>query len=309
MNQSDHFDTRPFGQKTLCKVGRIHKLTALGLATILTAMGIPSAYAELPALNKKPWLGFFAVLKNRNFEITIDGQGEMRISPHTKDGKIFGAYLAFPISMGVEAVLPDGKTQALSILPDTLESTDPATDKLEKTIIRGKVTGGAAFEATIEEARGAISIGGRVTDPGTATTNPLRFHVRTTIPYFYGGVDKDTPQKKKDFEATIKDDYIETKFTDGKRHKQLFVPPVDAGSPEMTGPGIASAEIGLSLFQSRKFLLSASDNSAMKLANANQAPTESGTHERPLYEGIVITWAADPAKDPQGKARLAIQVK
>lgn len=47
----------------------------------------------------------------------------------------------------------------------------------------------------------------------------------------------------------------------------------------------------------------------MKFANANQAPTETGTRARPLYEGIVITWTADPAKDPQGRARLAIQIK
>lgn len=310
MTPSTHFDPRMFEQRTLPEGGRNPKLVSLAFASVLTAsMGLPFASAELPVLTEKPWLGNFAVLKNRNFEVTIDGQGEMRLSPHTKDGNIFSAYLAFPISMGIEAVLPDGKTQPFSILPETLESNDPATDKLEKTVIRGKVSGGATFEATLEEARGILSIGGRVTNPGTTTTNPLRFHVRTTIPYFYGGVEKDTPAKKAEFEATVKDDYVEAKFTDGKRHKQLFVPPVNAASPEMNGPGIANAEIGISLLQGRKFLLSASGNSSMKFANANQAPTESGTHERPLYEGLIITWAADVAKDPQGKARLTVQAK
>lgn len=285
-------------------------LPRLGVAILLFALtGIQSATAELPALTKKPWMGHFAVFKNRNYEITISNQGEMRLSPHTKDGEIFGAYLAFPISIGIEEILPDGRIHWLGILPESLESADPATDKLEKAVIRGKVTGGAAFEATIEEARGIISIGGRVTDPGTATKNPLRFHVLTTIPYFYGGVEKDTPEKLKEFEATIKNDYVETKTTDGKRHKESFITPVNAGSPEITGPGIASAEIELALFQTRKLLLAASENSLMKFANANQAPTATGTRERALYEGIIITWTADPAKDPHGRARLAIQVK
>jgi hypothetical protein len=169
--------------------------------------------------------------------------------------------------------------------------------------------GGAAFEATIEGARGIFSIGGRATDPGTAMKNPLRFHVLMRIPYFYGGVEKDSPEKLKEFEATIKNDYVETKSIEGKRHKESFTTPVNAGSTEITGPGIATAEIGLSLFQARKLLMTASENSSMKFANANQAPTETGTRARPLYEGIVITWTADPAKDPQGRARLAIQIK
>ena len=197
MNQSNHLDFRLFTPK---------RIPRLALATLLTALtGIQSVSAELPALNKQPWMGYFAVFKNRNYEITINNQGEMRLSPHTKEGEVFGAYLAFPISIGIEEIMPDGKIQWLSILPESLESTDPATDKLEKAVIRGKVTGGAAFEATIEGARGIFSIGGRVTDPGTATKNPLRFHVLTTIPYFSGGVEKDTPAKRKDYEATIKD--------------------------------------------------------------------------------------------------------
>ena len=110
-------------------------------------------------------------------------------------------------------------------------------------------------------------------------------------------------------DTVVKDDYVETKTTLGKRHKESFITPVNAGSTEITGPGIATAEIGLSLFQTRKLLLAASENSSMKFANANQAPTETGALERPLYEGIIITWTADPAEDPQGRARLAIQVK
>lgn len=285
-------------------------LSCLGAALLLTPLTwLQPAAAELPSLSKKPWMGFFGVLKTRNYEFTIGSQGEIRLSPHNKDGEILGEYLAFPIALGIEEILPDGRVHWLNLIPESLESTDPATEKFEKTVIRGKVVGGAAFEATIAEARGIVSIGGRVTDPGTTTKNPLRFHVRTTVPYFYGGREKDTPEKLKDFEATIKDDYVETKSIQGKRRKELFTTPVNAGSAEFTGPGIATAEIGLSLLQSKKLLLAASENSSLKFANANQAPTETGARERPLYEGAVITWTADPAKDPQGRARLAIQVK
>lgn len=291
-------------------MGRDSRLPAIGIAAVLVScMGIQSAAAELPALTEKPWFGFFCVSKNRAYQITVSSQGEIRLSPNNEKGEILSSYIDIPISLGIEEILPDGRFKSLKILPETLESTDPATDKLKKAVIRGKVTGGAAFEATIEEWRGAISIGGRVTDPGTETKNPLRFHIVTTIPYYSGGIEKDTPAKRKAYEATVKSDYVETKWTDGKRHKEMFVTAVDAGSPQINGPGIASTEIGIALFQTRKILLSASANSSMKFANANSAPTEAGTHVRPLYEGIIITWTADQKKDPKGLARLALQIK
>ncbi len=290
--------------------GRSFKLPAIGVAALLAScMGIQSATAGLPALTEKPWLGYFCVAKNRAYELTVTSQGEIRLLPHNDKGQVLSSYIDIPISVGIEEILPDGKFRSLKILPETLESTDPATDKLKKAVIRGKVTGGAAFEASIEESRGAISIGGRVTDPGTETKNPLRFHVVSTIPYYSGGIKKDTPEKRMAYEATVKSDYVETKWTDGKRHKEMFVTAVDASSPEINGPGIASAEIGIALFQTRKFLLSASSNSAMRFANANSAPTEAGTHVRPLYEGIIMTWTADQKKDPNGLARLVLQIK
>jgi hypothetical protein len=289
---------------------RIFKLRAIGLAAMLgSCLGLQTVNAGLPTLTEKPWLGIFGVFKNRHYEITINAQGEIRLSPHNEKGDILSSYLNVPISMGIEEVLPDGRLQLLKILPESLESTDSPTDKLKKTVIRGKVAGGAAFEASIEEARGAISIGGRVTDPGTETKNPLRFCVVTTIPYYSGGIEKDTPAKRMAYEATVNSDYLETKWTDGKRNKRMFVTAVDASSPEVNGPGIASAEIGIALFQGRKLLLSAATNSSMRFANANPAPTSAGTHVRPLYEGITITWTADQKKDPKGLARQMIQIK
>lgn len=322
MKRPDHLDchsspgmlsspnlVRPLGQSLLRFVKRHHKIQTLGLTTLLTAfMGMPCS-AELPALMEKPWMGQFAVFKNRKYQITVSNQGEIRLAPLGKDGEVIGAYITIPIKFGLEETLPNGKTRLLNILPESLESSDPATDSLEKTIIRGKVTGGAAFEATLEEARGIVTIGGRVTDPGPTKKNPLGFSVLTTIPYFFGHVDKETPAQLKEFETKIKDDYIQVKWTNGKRNKEMFTSTVDAGSPEMNGPGISSAEIGITPFQGKKFLLSASDNSSMRTANSRRATSKTDKAGAPLYEGLLISWTADASKDPQGRARISFQVK
>jgi hypothetical protein len=301
MKPSDRFES-------ISSVPRM--LPRLRVVALLTALiGIQSAAAELPALMERDWLGQFAVFKNRDYQFTISSHGEIRIAPYPKDGNTTVGYIVIPIHIGIVGISPDGTNQWFSIQPETLESTDPATNKLKKAVFRGKVTGGAAFEATVEEARGIIFISGRVTAPGTATKNPLRFQVLTKIPYFYGHVEKDTREKKQAFEAKIKSDNVVMKFINGKRHKEWFITPVDAGSPEINAPGIASAEFDIKPLRGRKFLLSASENTPMSFANANRAPNESGTPERPLYEGLHIFWTADPAKDPQGSARVSFQMK
>ena len=296
--------------RTISNRPEILRLLPLVAATLLTPLtGIQTACAELPALTEKPWSDQFAVFKNRNYQLSISKNGEIRLAPLNKKGEMIGDYIVIPIQIGLEETLPGGRTRLLGILPETLESSDPATDKLKNTVIRGKVTGGAAFEATIEESRGIVSIGGRVTDPGTTTRNPLGFSVFTRIPYFFGHVEKDTPAKLKEFEESIKNDYIQMKWINGKRHKELLTASVDAGSPEMSGPGIASAELGLTAFQKNTFLMSASENTSLRIANARSPANRSTKTGSPLYEGLLIHWTADAAKDPRGRARLAFEVK
>ncbi len=285
------------------------RFPALGLAALMLAStGIQPLSAELPMLTEKPWLGYFAAIKTRNYQFGISSKGGLNFSPIDKDGEKSGAYLSIPMVIGLEERLPNGKTRMLDILPESLESSDPATDQLKKVVFRGQVTGGATFEATIEQSRDIVSIGGRVTDPGP-TTNPLAFSVITRIPYFSGHMKKDTPAQLKAFEERIKNDYIEVKFSDRKQCKKKLFDTVDASSPEMNGPGIVSAELGLYPFKNRKFYLSASANSIMKLENSRSAKGKSGAMGAPLYEGVVFSWSADPAKDPRGEARISYIVK
>ena len=54
------------------------------------------------------------------------------------------------------------------------------------------------------------------------------------------------------------------------------------------------------VYKGKKFLISASPNSTLTLANAKAAP---------LHEGFTIQWLADTTKDPEGKARISFEVK
>lgn len=90
------------------------------------------------------------------------------------------------------------------------------------------------------------------------------------------------------------------KWTDGKSKKQALDRPVDAKAEEINGPGIAAAELDVSVFGNRKFKFEATPNSSMAMGNTQKAP---------LYEGFLIRWSADTAKDPSNKARLNFTFK
>lgn len=272
-----------------------------GFASLLvSAASIQTAAAQLPFLDESPWLGYFGVFENNRFQFTFAAQGKVSIIPLDEKGKPVSGIMTIPLIYGIEEVLPDGRTQMKKIDPASLESTDKATDKFQKAVIRGKVTGDATFEATFEVDHGMISIGGHVTDPGKLTKNPLRFAVRVKLPNAYSKVKKEEKKDLKAFEKKIKSDRIDLKWTDGKRLKKSFDESVDVTTKEINGPGISNAEVEIGAYKDRKFDFTASENSSMRLWNDKPGP---------LHEGFWITWQADAVKDPQGKARFSIQVK
>lgn len=272
--------------------------TFLASAIIAGLIGIHESSAELPMLDKQPWIGYYAVFANKNYNFGVTPQVNIEISPMRDKKNPVGQKLAIRVDAGIEEILPDGNVVMKKINVDTLESEQPATDELGKASIRGKVTGDAEFELNLEQARGIIFIGGRVLNPGTLTKNPLRFAVRVTIPNAYP--EEEDSKTDKAFLKKIKDDLLEVKWTDGKRAKQNFEKDVDASSKELNGPGITSAEITIGCYKGKRLTFTAAPNSSITLRNPQP---------RPLHEGFVISWVADTAKDPEGKARLAIEVK
>jgi hypothetical protein len=289
-----------------------HRPVLAGFVASVLFAAIQPADAQLPSLDKAPWLGHFAAFKNKKFQIGITGLGKMTLLPMGDKDAPMGQSLSVPIHFGIEEVLPDGKAALKAIKPETLESAQPANDDFETLVIRGKVTGDASFEVTIEQKRGVISIGGRVVDPGTLTKNPLRFAVRARFPTAYptrkGNDKKDDKDRKDDKDKKVdkvllkqlKDDRIDLKWTDGKRVKQTFEEEVIASSKEINGPGISAAAIEIGAYKGKKFLFIASENSAMTLSNEKEGP---------LHLGFTVNWSADATKDTEGKARLSFEVK
>lgn len=258
------------------------------------------ASAQLPALDHKPWLGHYAAVEHKRFNLGVTAQGKITLIPMGKSGKPVSQDLAIPILVGIEEMQPNGQYSLKAIQPATLESSSPATDKLENAVIRGKVTGDASFEVTLEQERGVISVGGRMLDPGKLKA-PSRFVVRVRFPSAYPHVrklrDKDD---EKAFQKKVEDDQIDLRWTDGKRKKQALDETVDASSKEINGPGIAVAEVEISSYQRRKVLLTSSENSHLSLWNGGSAP---------LHEGFTFVWTPEAAKDPEGKARLTLEFK
>jgi hypothetical protein len=271
------------------------------LFAVFSLAGVRQASADLPALDKQPWFGHFAVYDGKRFQIGMTSRGGITLYvKNEKDAPMKHNY-EIKITIDVEETLPDGKTSIKRLKPESLESAEPASADFEKAVIRGKVTGDAAFELTLEQNRGVISFGGRIPDPGTLTKNPVRFVVSTRIPNIYSKDKKESKKEKKAFEKKMKGDRIEVKWTDGKRMKQNFEKTMDAAAlKELNGPGIAGAEIEMVGYKERKLLFLASPNSSMKVSNEKGGA---------LHEGFTLTWGPDAAKDPEGKARLSLQVK
>lgn len=276
------------------------RLFALGLAILAS----PMAQAQLPALKKEPWLGFFAAYEDRRYTLGITADGQLKLTPLNDKGVAFGPNSVLTIQVGIEEVLPDGTAEMKVLKPETLKSEQAPTEKFERLVIQGQVSAEAVFEAVIEEKSGIISIGGRVLDKGKFTKNPIRFAVRAKMPNLHPTVNdewvKSDPKKAAAFFKRIEDDTLQLTRIDGKRLVQKFDKPVDTASADVSGSGISRIEITMNNFTNRKFLFNASENSRMTLSNTNAAP---------LYRGFAMNWTPDVEKDKDGKARFSFMVK
>jgi hypothetical protein len=284
----------------------LHPLRTIAVAAMLPFIqDIPPASAELPMM-EQPWLGYFAVAEERSFRFLISAQGSFEIIVLTKDG----SEIALPLALQflAQETLPDGSVRDLLMKPDTLESADPATAKLKKTVFRSKLTdqatGQPTIEVTLEIASGTILANARITDKGAFDKNPLRPVIRAVFPVFYvneNSVKAEWDKKQiKEFEKRIGRDSVTLKRLDGKRVKLGCVDKTDPKTKDVNGTGSSSAEVEISDYQNRKIEFLAAPNSSLTLAYT--APV-------PLHNGFYLQWSADPAKDPEGKAKLAISIK
>ncbi|MEO0017117.1 MAG: hypothetical protein RLZZ522_400 [Verrucomicrobiota bacterium] len=270
------------------------------VALVTLALGGGSALAELPSLGVRPWMGYFLGTKTRDFSFGLTSQGAGVIIPMGKGDKEVAMKLRVPVTFLIEEVLPDGRTIVKKILPETLESNDSATAKPSKTRIRGKVTGGASFEAFFEVERGIIAIGGRLLEPGTLTKNPLRFGVRATFPESYPSTKESTKEAAKALTKKLEGDRYGVLWTDGKRAKFNGADKIKADPKKGNGPGIARLEVEVAAYQGKAFEFTASAQSNITLSTRLA---------QPLGKGLVVNWYPDPAADPEAKARLKFTVK
>jgi hypothetical protein len=268
-------------------------------AAFISLTGVQDSKAQLPNLSEQPWIGYFVGYENARYRFGVSGVGKLLLTPMIGRNQPISPFLAVDIQVGILETLPDGKTVMKQIKVDSLESSEKPTDELEKIVLRAKVTGDAAFETTIEQVRGVISIGGRIVDPGTLK-NPLKFVVRATFPTIYRNTVLTDKRAEKAFLKKIEDDEIALKWTDGSRKKISFDKAVLASTPEFNGPGIAEIEVESAGYRGSTFVFAATEGSSMTLWNSKESQ---------LHEGFSINWFADPEKDKDGKARFTFLVK
>lgn len=264
------------------------------------AAGILPLRAQLPGLSETANLGYFVVSESRDYRYGLTSKGLGSIKVLRDKGGGISSKLDIRVNVNIEEKQPNGKVISRQIKAESLETTDAATDKLSNVIFKGKATGDAEFEMSVSEERGGLLFGGRLLN-AASLKNPTRFSIDVRFPPTLPELKKDPTKKDlKNHEDKIKDDEVQLKWTDGKKTKIDANEEVEGDSKEVTGPGIESALVEFSAYSGQKVQITASPNSKMILSNSAKEP---------LSSGFTLNWAADVSKDPEGKARLSIQIK
>jgi hypothetical protein len=97
-----------------------------------------------------------------------------------------------------------------------------------------------------------------------------------------------------------RNDSISLRLAGGKRLKYKMQEPIEPLNEKIKGVAIEQVELEYAAYPDHKFLFTAAPNSEIALVAGNGSP---------LHTALSIHWKANPEKDPEGKARLALQVK
>ena len=244
-------------------------------------------------LTEKPWLGYFAGYDRRDFCVGVGANGRIELQVKKDGGGVLGVGRVIYIEAEIREQDGDRKVEK-KLKPESLTSTDKATEQPQKTSFRGKVTGDAEFEMTLEFDDDDVYISGRLLDPGTLKNPDFQIRVKYGDVYRYV-----TPEKLKD---ETERDSIETLNVDKKKNKIKVFEKVDLASEEINGKGLTFVEVQLKGLNSRKFLHEVQGASTLRLEN------NGGIAEAPL-QGFSVIWQADAEKNKDGKARLHMEVK
>jgi hypothetical protein len=258
-------------------------------------------HAVLPQLKDEPWLGYFAVYQDSHFDFTVTGIGEVTLIPKNKDKEPMAIANCLRIDYGIEELKSDGTVVFKKIDEDSLESTQTATAKLQKVVIRGKTTGGAAFELVIEQSRGLVSMGGGIVDVGRLKKYPLRFVIRANIPNVYARTEIEDKQDKREFRKKTSKDSLFLKQRDGTR-KTYATNARDDDSMKTIGLSeYIQADVELSYFEGRKFTFIATPKSTMRINNRAGVPR--------WNFGFSVNWTPDAEKDSDHQSRFQFSVR
>ncbi|MGE9269773.1 MAG: hypothetical protein ACQKBU_03135 [Verrucomicrobiales bacterium] len=249
----------------------------------------------LPELNEKPWVGWFAGSKNRDFYFGVKNDGEGAFVLADRNGEMGSSRLTLVFQPVIEEVLPSGRVVTKETLIDGWEPITEASEQAELISYRGTVTGGARFEVHFEIEKGEIRGGGRILEKGELTENPIRFSLRIRFPNTYP-YQRDEEQ----IEDEASDDRIQFERADEKKLKFDAWEPVWAEKEDVSGPGVQRARIELSTYDGGRFELEAGEQGLFEFYNGSL---------RPLYKGFTFGWKPDPEKDPEGTGRFVFEFK
>lgn len=274
------------------------------LKSVIILLGVLPASAELPMVRDGQWLGYFAVAREKTYQLTVSAVDlSIVVQPVNKIGDLIEG-VPVTITFGISQTLPDGNSMTHALRLDTLETSSPATEDLQRVSFQCKTAGDAIIEVSMEKAKGAIMIEGRVVESGTLPKESLKPVILMNSPSIYGVETQKksewTRDETKNFEKKIAKDRIRLKWLDGTSKKLESSDVLNADIRKTIGGGIVSAEIGFSNWQERSLYAVTGGECSMSI-------TQTGPSL--LHEGFNIRCAPDSLKTPERKVWLNILMK
>ncbi len=255
---------------------------------LILALCVATASAELPQLTEKPFMGNFAALKTKDYQVTLSPKGDILVNPVFEGGDI-RPYCVIPVSWGIKLVGPKGVRLVYKVLPESLQSKDEATDELLTTTLTGKTENGASLELLVKTDRKSVQFSVRIVDPGPWILLSPKLQYSPWCKIYTSVAKTILKTGRKKFRELVEDDFVKISRVDRSKEKFDAFQVVKTDSPEFTGAGIETLQTEFKIIK-KSYTFTASSGSAIFVTNQRLINAFGKSEGKvPLHKGYDMT--------------------
>ncbi|MDA7863642.1 hypothetical protein N9892_00850 [bacterium] len=278
---------------------------------ILWASLLLPIQGQLPAFDKAPLLGLFAIHEHEDFTLQINEDAEITIQPKIGRKGETAAYYQINQKLEFREVMKNGRMRKHLILPESLTTKDEKSTKFSHVTMEGEAAGKIKFRYTITNKRGELTLQPEILNMDELADRKIQMVIQTRMGARYRLLETLKGKAKEQTIKNIADTTVTFHPAKNSKTKKSLITYAEIlnqdAATKINGDEGFQKIITQGYFVHRKMcnftLESQGPNASLLLEHLGRGK------DMPLYRSHAFQWLVDATGKPEKKHLLRIELE